>query len=47
MPTAYVMVNCDLGMESEQEAINKPKKVPGVIDVSEVNRVYDSCKNNV
>lgn len=40
MPTAYVMVNCDLRMESEQEAINKLKKVLGVIDVSEVNGVY-------
>jgi hypothetical protein len=36
MPTAFVMVNCDLGIESEQKAINKLKNVPGVIDVSEV-----------
>jgi DNA-binding Lrp family transcriptional regulator len=41
MPTAYVMVNCDLGMESEQEAIKKLKNVPGIIDVNEVNGVYD------
>jgi DNA-binding Lrp family transcriptional regulator len=41
MPTAYVMVNCDLGIESEQKAINKLKNVPGVIDVSEVAGVYD------
>lgn len=41
MPTVYVMVNCDLGMESEQKAINKLKNVPGVIDVSEVAGVYD------
>jgi DNA-binding Lrp family transcriptional regulator len=41
MPTAYVMVNCDLGIESEQDAINKLKNVPGVIDASEVNGVYD------
>ncbi len=41
MPTAYVMVNCDLGIESELKAINKLKNVPGVIDVSEVTGVYD------
>jgi DNA-binding Lrp family transcriptional regulator len=41
MPTAYVMVNCDLGIESEQKAINKLKNVSGVIDVSEVAGVYD------
>jgi DNA-binding Lrp family transcriptional regulator len=41
MPTAYVMVNCDLGIESEQDAINKLKNVLGVIDASEVNGVYD------
>jgi DNA-binding Lrp family transcriptional regulator len=41
MPTAFVMVNCDLEIESEQKAINKLKNVPGVIDVSEVTGVYD------
>jgi DNA-binding Lrp family transcriptional regulator len=41
MPTAFVMVNCDLGIESEQKAINKLKNVSGVIDVSEVAGVYD------
>ena len=41
MPTAFVMVNCDLGIESEQKAINKLKNVPGVIDASEVAGVYD------
>jgi DNA-binding Lrp family transcriptional regulator len=41
MPTAFVMVNCDLEIESEQKAINKLKDVPGVIDVSEVSGVYD------
>jgi DNA-binding Lrp family transcriptional regulator len=40
MPTAFVMVNCDLGIE-EQKAINKLKNVPGVIDASEVAGVYD------
>jgi DNA-binding Lrp family transcriptional regulator len=41
MPTAFVMVNWDLEIESEQKAINKLKNVPGVIDVSEVAGVYD------
>ena len=41
MPTAFVMVNCDLGIKSEQKAINKLKNVQGVIDVNEVTGVYD------
>jgi DNA-binding Lrp family transcriptional regulator len=41
MPTAFVMVNCDFEIESEQKAINKLKNVPGVIDVCEVAGVYD------
>jgi DNA-binding Lrp family transcriptional regulator len=41
MPTAYVMVNCDLEIESEQKAINKLKNVQGVIDVNEVTGFYD------
>lgn len=41
MPTAFVMVNCDLKIESEQKVINKLKNVLGVIDVSEVAGVYD------
>jgi DNA-binding Lrp family transcriptional regulator len=41
MPTAFVMVNCDLGIKSEQKAINQLKNVQGVIDASEVAGVYD------
>ena len=41
MPTAFVLVNYDLGTKTEQEVINKLKNVPGVIDVSKVNGVYD------
>ena len=41
MPTAFIMVNCDLEIESEQKAINKLKNVQGVIDVNEVTGVYD------
>jgi DNA-binding Lrp family transcriptional regulator len=41
MPTAFVMVNCDLGIKSEQKAINQLKNVPSVIDASEVAGIYD------
>jgi DNA-binding Lrp family transcriptional regulator len=41
MPIAFVMVNCDLKIESEQKVIDKLKNVLGVIDVSEVAGVYD------
>jgi DNA-binding Lrp family transcriptional regulator len=41
MPTAFVMVNCDLGIKSEQKAINQLKNVPGVVEVNLVNGVYD------
>jgi DNA-binding Lrp family transcriptional regulator len=41
MPTAFVMVNCDLGIKSEQKAISQLKNVPGVINASEVAGVYD------
>jgi DNA-binding Lrp family transcriptional regulator len=41
MPTAFVMVNCDLEIESDRKAINKLKNVLGVIDASEVAGVYD------
>jgi DNA-binding Lrp family transcriptional regulator len=41
MPTAFVMVNCDLGIKSEQKAINQLKNVSGVIDASEVAGIYD------
>ncbi len=39
MPTAYVLLNCDLG--SESEIINKIKEVPEVIEVNGVFGVYD------
>jgi DNA-binding Lrp family transcriptional regulator len=41
MPTAFVMVNCDLGIKSEQKAIYQLKNVPGVIDATEVAGIYD------
>jgi DNA-binding Lrp family transcriptional regulator len=39
MPTGYVLINYDMG--TEEKFIDKLKKVPGIIEVSEVNGVYD------
>jgi DNA-binding Lrp family transcriptional regulator len=39
MPTAYVFINYEIG--AEQNILNKLKAVPGVIEASEVNGVYD------
>jgi DNA-binding Lrp family transcriptional regulator len=35
------LVTYDLGTKTEQEAIKRLKNVPGVIEVSKVNGVYD------
>ncbi len=39
MPTAYVLINCDLG--SEEEIINELKSIPEVVEVNGVYGVYD------
>ena len=39
MPTAYVLINYEIG--AEQNILNKLKNVPGVVEVSEVNGIYD------
>ena len=39
MPTAYVLINYEIG--TEEKFIDKLKNVPGVMEVSEVNGVYD------
>ena len=39
MPTAYVFINYEI--DAEQNILNKLKAVPGVIETSEVNGVYD------
>jgi DNA-binding Lrp family transcriptional regulator len=39
MPTAFVLINYEFG--AERETISKLKAVPGVIEASEVNGVYD------
>jgi DNA-binding Lrp family transcriptional regulator len=39
MPSAYVLINCELG--SENETIEKIRKIPEVVDVYRVFGVYD------
>ncbi len=39
MPTAYVLLNCDLGAEGE--IINKIQQVPEVVEVTHIIGVYD------
>ena len=39
MPTAYVLINCNLG--SEDDIIKELKKLPEVVEVSGVFGVYD------
>ncbi|WP_415283936.1 Lrp/AsnC ligand binding domain-containing protein [Candidatus Nitrososphaera sp. FF02] len=39
MPSAYVLINCDLG--SEEEIIKELKKMPGTVEVNGVYGVYD------
>jgi DNA-binding Lrp family transcriptional regulator len=39
MPTAYVLINYQIG--TEEKFLDKLKKVPGIVEVSEVNGVYD------
>ena len=39
MPTAYVLINYEIG--AEQNILNKLKNVPGLVEVSEVNGIYD------
>ena len=39
MPTAYVLINCDLG--SEESIIGELKKLPGTVEVNGVYGVYD------
>ena len=39
MPTAYVLINYDIG--TEEKFLDKLKNVTGVMEVNEVNGVYD------
>jgi len=37
--TAYVLINYEIG--AEQNILNELKNVPGIVEVSEVNGIYD------
>jgi DNA-binding Lrp family transcriptional regulator len=39
MPTAYVLINCDLG--SEEEILRELRRLNEVVELSGVNGVYD------
>jgi hypothetical protein len=39
MPTAYVLINYDIG--TEEKFIDKLKNMPGIVEVNEVNGIYD------
>ena len=39
MPTAYVLINYEIG--AEKNILDKLKNLPGVTEASEVNGVYD------
>lgn len=39
MPTAYVLLNCELG--SEEDVIKEVRKIPGVVEVNGIYGVYD------
>jgi DNA-binding Lrp family transcriptional regulator len=39
MPTAYVLINCDLG--SEEEILTELRRLNGVVELSGVYGVYD------
>jgi DNA-binding Lrp family transcriptional regulator len=39
VPTAYVLINYKIG--AKQNILNKLKNVPGIVEVSEVDGVYD------
>jgi DNA-binding Lrp family transcriptional regulator len=39
MPTAYILINCDLG--SEEEILKELKKLPDILEVNGVYGVYD------
>lgn len=39
MPTAYVLINCDLGYEDE--IINELNRLPGIIEATGVYGAYD------
>jgi DNA-binding Lrp family transcriptional regulator len=39
MPTAYILINYEIG--AEDRILNRLKNLPGVVEVSELNGIYD------
>ncbi len=39
MPTAYILINYEIG--TEDKILNRLKNLPGVVEVSEINGIYD------
>jgi DNA-binding Lrp family transcriptional regulator len=39
MPTAYILINYEIG--TEDRILNRLKNLSGVVEVSEVNGIYD------
>jgi DNA-binding Lrp family transcriptional regulator len=39
MPTAYILINYEIG--TENKILNRLKNLPDIIEVSEVNGIYD------
>jgi DNA-binding Lrp family transcriptional regulator len=39
MPTAYILINYEIG--TEDKILNRLKNLSGVVEVSEVNGIYD------
>jgi DNA-binding Lrp family transcriptional regulator len=39
MPTAYILINYEIG--TEDKILNKLRNLPGIVEVNEVNGIYD------
>jgi DNA-binding Lrp family transcriptional regulator len=39
MPTAYILINYEIG--TENKILNRLINLPGIVEVSEVNGIYD------
>jgi DNA-binding Lrp family transcriptional regulator len=39
MPTAYILINYEIG--TEDRILNRLKNLPGIVEVSELNGIYD------
>ena len=39
MPTAYILINYEIG--TENKILNRLKNLPSVVEVNEVNGIYD------